>query len=141
MKKIFCFLFMLYLLLLTGCEIKSNYQFLNDTKNIVSIQIVQVTWDNSTHEFKEHTLSTIDDINMFLDEFCKLDCYSLYTDPLGIDDNSIVIKIIYNNQEYELISSGGRAQYTQKKGFQNYTGYRYFDDEPFQKLIEKYLIS
>lgn len=74
----------------------------------------------------------------FLKDFSQVSCYLHHTDPIGIEDNILVVKIIYKNGEYELIDAGGQAQYTNERRFRNYTGYRSFDDIEFKNLISKY---
>ena len=69
---------------------------------------------------------------------CCIDCYYHYTDPTGINENTTVIKVLYNSGEYELIDFGGQSTYTNENQYKHYAGYRYFDEEQFKNLITKY---
>ena len=66
---------------------------------------------------------------------CKAKIKYSFLNPIT---NICAIKIIYSNDDYELISSNGQARYTQKK-YKNYVGYYYFNDDEFDELIDKYL--
>ena len=138
MKKLLCLFIVLIVVFAGGCSIKAAYKFLQSPTEISVIEIVKVSRDESTGEIEQTTISTIDDIEVFLKDFSQVNCYLIYTDPKGIDDSALVIKIVYQDGEYELIDVRGQTQYTDESGFRNYTGYRSFDDIEFKNLISKY---
>ena len=109
------------MLLAVGCSIKAAYKFLQTPTEISAIEIVKVCEDETTGEIEQTTISTIDDIETFLKDFLQVDCHLIYTDPTGIGDNVLVIKIIYKDGEYELIDSGGQSKYTEERGFRYYS--------------------
>ena len=88
------------------------------------IEIVKVSRDESTGEIEQTTISTIDDIEVFLKDFSQVNCYLIYTDPKGIDDSALVIKIVYQDGEYELIDVRGQDVYKRQGYWYNADGIR-----------------
>ena len=70
-------------------------------------------------------ISTVQDHSAFLSDFRDVKCNTFFGDPRGVYEGDIVVKITYDNGEYELIRSLGRGFYS-------------FDQEQFNDLIEKY---
>ena len=141
MKKTIVYLFVCLILTasaMTSCKAKIKYSFLNPITNICAIKIVEVGADDSQGINEQTEIMVIEDIKAFIDDFTQLSCFKVYTDPLGVAPFEIAIKIIYSNDDYELISSNGQARYTKKK-YKNYVGYYYFNDDEFDELIDKYL--
>jgi len=128
-----CFLLILFL---GGCNVKAEYDFLYSVDEISAIEIVQVD-EESQEGFQQTMLAEIEDIETFLLEFNKLDCYSNYTDPIGIENGDIVIKVIYSNGDYEMIGCTGQAR-CEDGTFDNYVGRRYFEQEEYNNLIDSY---
>ena len=139
MKKIcICILTICTLLLTCGCGRLMEFEYMHPTDKIQTIEIVEVSFGD-TEEPSQTVLCTIEDIDAFIDDFEAMDCYDRFGDPLGINDGDTVIKITYNNGDYELINVMARAQCKDGK-FRNYKGaYFWFDDEQFQALLDKYL--
>lgn len=125
-------------ILLMGCEKKVDYEFLHSLDEVSVIEIVKVNDVYENDELKQEKMSEIENINEFFMEFQNLDCYSIYTDPQGIEGEQEIIKITYENGEYELIDVDGQATYTHSKKFKNYRGYYYFEQDQFDELINKY---
>ena len=126
------------LLLLTTCFKNVNYKYLDDPDQIISIEIVKCGEINSNGELPQTLISKVENTNQFLQDFEKLECKLIFTDPTGVGTNIVAIKFNYPNGEYELISAGGQANYTVQRGFQYYEGDRYFNQEQFDNLISKY---
>lgn len=116
-----------------------DYRFLHSMEEIDAIEIVKIDIDNSTGIIEQISICSIEDIDTFMDDFSRVTCYWHYSDPTAPGDDARVIKIGYNNGEYELIAADGQSQYTNDRLFQYYTGYRYFDEEQFDELISKYV--
>ena len=132
---IFIFICMLFL---SSCTMKAKYKFMHDPSTITKIEIVHIDNIIETKGVESTTLATITDTNAFLKDFEALSCYLIYTDPKGIDNGSDVIKITYDNNDYELIDCAGTSKFTSEGGFMHNKGYRYFADEEFSALINKY---
>ena len=145
MKKIILGIFVLMVVFFTlsACSGKKAYEFINEESEISTIEIVKLCeYDKEAGEFREEIISTIEDHSTFLSDFKKIDCYNHWSDPTGVEENDVVIKITYKNGEYELIHHYGQGKYRHFEDnpsfLQVYAGYRYFDEEQFNDLIEKY---
>ena len=138
MKIKVAFFIVAILLLLTGCPQKVSYEYLGNPKQIISIEIVKCGEIDSNGKLPQTLISKVENTNQFLQDFEKLECSLIFTDPKGLGTNIIAIKFNYPDGEYELISAEGQAHYTVERTFQYYKGYRTFDQEQFNDLISKY---
>ena len=144
MRKIYMIIIlMLTSVILSSCRHKETFQLLNEEVEISAISIVEISFDEEG-EVIQTELNTIEDIDAFLDDFREVDCYTYFGDPTGITVEGVeanVIKILYENDEYELINWNGQADYTLKRGFRFYRGFSVFDETQFNSLISEYLQS
>lgn len=119
-----------------------DYPFLHDASEIRAIEIVHVgEYDPETDVPIQTTLCTVEDIDVFLEKFAQVDCFRK-APPEYIGSDLTAIKIIYNNEEYELIGKNGPGTYTRSQEtdtweFQGLAFYA-FDDKQLQKLISEY---
>ena len=145
MKKniqVFLLLFAV-MLFITACRHKNTYDFLNSTDDIVSVSIVNLSFDEN-RALVETEVKQVADINGFLNQFSSLDCYTYFGDPVAATPEGTeetVIKILYDNGEYELINWRGQSRFLAERGLKYYAGYRVFDEQPFEALIKKLLES
>lgn len=124
-----------------SCRHRETYRLLNKETQIAGISLVLVSFDEQGNSVQTE-LKTIENKESFLEDFRKVDCYSHSGDPMGVTEEGvedIVIKVCYNNDEYELINCSGQATYTAERGFRFYRGYSVFDKEQFDILINKYM--
>lgn len=126
----------------TACRHKNTYDFLHSTDDIVAVSVVDLSFDEN-RALVETEVKQVADINGFLNQFSSLDCYTYFGDPVaatpeGTEDT--VIKILYDNGEYELINWRGQSRYLAERGLKYYAGYRVFDEQQFETFI-KYLLS
>lgn len=140
MKKISLLFVISCLFLYSSCRCSEEYNFLNPINEIKEIAIVKLDFDDNGY-LMETKIKTIENANEFLYDFQRVDCYIYFGDPTpatpeGIEDTAI--KILYQNNEYELINWNGQSKYTSEKGLIYYAGYRVFDEDQFETLIEKY---
>ncbi|MBQ4594129.1 MAG: hypothetical protein IJA81_05830 [Akkermansia sp.] len=106
---------------------------MNDVSEISAIEIVQLVGYNlDSYEFIENTLVTIENHETFIDEFSKLKCKTHYSEPHSLEEGEVVIKVTYNNGEYELIHA--KAQYRCRVKNRGY-GYQIFDEEQFNSFL------
>lgn len=139
-KKIVAPILVLICFFLYACRNQESYRFLNSTDEISEISIVTVSFSENA-DLIQTEIRKIQDVNLFLEEFRRVDCYSYYGDPVGIFEEGAtdtVIKILYENDEYELINWRGQTEYTIERGFRFYAGYNVFDENQFKSLIKKY---
>ncbi|MGN0517299.1 MAG: hypothetical protein ACI4II_01080 [Acutalibacteraceae bacterium] len=142
-KRVAIFIIALMCLLLVSCRQQETYSFLNSTDEISDISIVAISFDDDG-EMLQTEIKKIDDTDVFLDDFRSVDCYVYYGEPIGVTQegiDDIVVKISYDNDEYELINWQGQSEYTQERGFRYYVGFSVFDEEQFEALIEKYSVD
>lgn len=123
------------LIILSGCQKKVEYKFMYDQSEINTIEIIRVGEADESGVNEQEVLTSIDDINSFVDEFTQLTCYDHVGDPTGVYPDQIAIKVTYKNSEYELIAAGGQAHYTMKRQYVNYDGFYYFNKEEFNNFL------
>lgn len=144
MKKYISIIILVFSLLCASCRHRETYKFLYGQDTISSISIVNISFPEGWKKTKEiiHTeISTIDNFPLFLKDFHNVDCYTYFGDPTGVTEegiSAIVIRIIYNNGDYELINYCGQAEYTNTNGLNFYAGFSVFDKDQFDQLIDKY---
>lgn len=139
MKKIIIFSFLIcFIFLLSGCYLDVEYEFFHDTAEIVSIEIVEVLeYDHEKLSYKENVLATIENTDVFLQEFSEIHCREVFNDPETIEPNTIVIKVLYSNGDYEFINYIAQRK-CYKDSSRSHNGYFILDKEPFEALIKKY---
>lgn len=141
MKKISILFVLICITFCVSCRHREVYNFLNSFDKISSISIVRVSFDTND-ELREEELLKVENAHTFIKDFETIDCYKYFGDPRGLlngVDNDEVIKIDYQNGEYELINWFGQSEYTISRGFSYYAGYSVFDEEQFNSLIDEYL--
>ena len=142
-KSVFIFAIVLSLLcMLCSCNVRRSYNYMNDKEDIVEISLVSLHFAfNDVIEYTNN-VKEIDDIEKFLNDFEKLECYQWFGDPLGFweengDEGMIVIKFVYSNGDYELVGWDACARYTTEKGLGNHNGFRIFEEEQFNEFIQE----
>lgn len=131
----------LLLILLSGCGIKKTYRYMYEKSRIVGIDIVYVGDSVDDYVFEVEKVKTVSDTASFISAFEKLSCYLIYTAPKGIQSDSMAIKIIYDNGNYEIVGDGGAAYFIQSRGFENYHGRRYFNKDEFTSFLSSYIFA
>jgi len=124
-----------------ACRSRETYNFLHPVNEIYSVSIVDLSFDEN-EQLIQTEVHRINDIVSFLKDFRALDCYTYFGDPTGVTLEGVedtVIKISYNNGEYELINWRGQAEYTISRGFDYYSGFSIFDETRFHELLSNYL--
>ena len=86
-----------------------------EKSRIVGIDIVYVGDSVDDYVFEVEKVKTVSDTASFISAFEKLSCYLIYTAPKGIQSDSMAIKIIYDNGNYEIVGDGGAAYFIQSK--------------------------
>ena len=126
---------------LAACRVRENYDFLNATDEISEISIVSISFDEN-NEIIQTEVRKIEDTTAFLNDFKDVNCYTYFGDPTGVvveGEEDMVIKVSYQNGEYELINWRGQAEDTLEKDFSFYAGFSVFDEEQFEDLLMKYI--
>lgn len=148
LKIVACFLLVVCLLsCLYGCgmnlwRVAKSYDFLHDTSDIVSIEVVFVA--SFPEEAKEPIMtkmSQIEDQESFLKDFSKLPCYLKGTPPKIFPDQSFAVLLLYGNGDYELVHNQAQIKIWNHLESVDAYGNRWFDSEEFWGLVKKYAPS
>ena len=118
----------------SGCSLRIDYDFLNDTSEILTIEIVVINEFVAYSEPLYETICLIEDEQEFLNDFSKIECNKRFSDPKEIYKNVPVIRIAYKNNEYEFINYIG--QETSRNAYGNNVS---LNEEQFISFIEKYV--
>ena len=140
-KVVFILEIIVMLFCFVSCRYIKTYSLLNPIDEIESISIVIISF-NEQSDIVQTEVRKIEDIQVFLNKFSNIDCYTFYGDPRGLTnegEEDTVIKVCYKNGEYEMINWSGQAKYTKKRGFRFYAGYSVFDEDQFEALLSEYL--
>ena len=141
-KRIFCVLVICTTVMLSSCNIKKQYRLLHDETNISTIEIIEEFYDISTGTHSQHVLVVIDERAMFVERLLSMDYREniLSTDPRSFSNNTLAVKIVYDNGDYELLNNGTKALYYKGTDtFKNYAPMGSFDDFQFNSLLDSYL--
>lgn len=125
---------------MSGCKIKSSYDFENDSSLIDNVEIVSINYEivDNKENVSETTICEISDIEEFLIEFSKLNCYVYMGDPRGFHNDCIAIKFNYENGDYEITADIGKITYV--NGVNNYyQGFRAFEKNEFSTFLRKWI--
>ena len=141
-KKAYVMLFLVAIMLYAAsCRHRNTYDFMNPTDNIVAVAIVDLSFD-PVDILVDTEVKQVDDIDGFLKAFCALDCYTWFGEPIPAMQEGVkntVIKITYANGDYELINWNGQSEYRTERGLKYYAGFRVFDEQQFETLIDNTL--
>ena len=142
-KKILILLlvFASVLMQLTSC-IKGRFEYMHDKSEIKCIEIVDATYDYYEDRPVQHLIYPIDNIQEFLNELDRITTtfYIIGGYPVGIDTNTLAVKISYNNGDYEVFDSARKSLYYADSDYYDlYRGCDRFDYSKFDDLLTKYI--
>ena len=123
----------------SGCG-SEDFHFLQDQSQISSIEIVSIkyAYDANT-DGEEILVCKIENVSEFLEDFCQIE--HDYVHPPNRNSylqRQTVVKITYNNAEYEWISPVGNTCF-RLDGSDIFYGSGVLDDKQFAELITKYV--
>ncbi len=137
MKQIALFLSLIFLLFCCSCGFFGNQKYVCNVENVESVQIVMLdNYIETEYRYEYTILSQILDYKSFVDRLNKIDHSINWGDPRQMDIQFIVIKIEYNNGDFDLIHQD--AQCFNRSDVNQY-GYFFFNDEQFNSLISDYI--
>ena len=125
---------------LTSCE-KNNFEFLHESSEISSIEIVESRFDWEQNNYYANTLVRIDDKDSFLSELNGVAYRSsgIFAPVYSFSDSDIGIKIMYLNGDFEVIyNKHGRVKYTTSDNVTQTDNTGSFDGVEYNALLEKY---
>ena len=103
LRNLLCIFLIIIICISGGC--KKEYKFLQDSSQISSIEIVELTDNIIDGQIEQIVICVVGDTKGFMEDFEKIDCRGMFDDPTGVEPGEKAIKIIYNSGEYELIGS------------------------------------
>ena len=113
--------------------IELEYNFLLPETKICSVEIVKLGMSPE----EQYSICQVENITDFLKQFSEVDCFLNVAHPTKVENESIVFKISYGDDCYELIGVNGQSKlYYDHSPFD---GYRYFEEQQFSRLIELYI--
>ena len=127
---------------------KTDFEFLHSLSEIKAIEIVKINEIEQIQNVSAtppvidnapsfDVICTVQNIERFMEDFSKIECY-LSSPPKSPSAGDIGIKIIYNNENYEIICSRGQAEY--RNGFYySDCGRHSFDETQFDEMLSKYI--
>lgn len=138
--KLFKYISVILLSVLCCCScglVKEANTYTDRLDEIQKITIVELLeYDSDTYTYSEKQLREVLDVNVFMDEMLALKCDSNWGDPQQLQIGDVVIKLVYDNGDFDLIN--WRAQIKRRSGTNRY-GYMIFDEKEFDLLLSKYL--
>lgn len=121
----------------SSCGFFGDQKYICDVNNVKSVKIVSLDKYVEDEYCYEYTvLCEIVDRALFIEQLNNLDHSVNWGEPSQLDIGYIVIRIDYNNGDYDLLYSN--AQWFNRSGVNQY-GYFFFDEEQFNMLIADYL--
>ena len=119
--------------------VELEYNFLLRETNISSIEVVKLgEAENSYSVSEEQTvICKINNTDDFLKKLAGIDCFLNIKSPTKAQDGSIVFKISYGNDYYELIGANGQSKFYGENFALD--GYRYFNEQQFNNLMNSYI--
>lgn len=127
-------------LCLSSCSFKTEFEFLEETSKIVSVDVIEAICDNETSSYTQHHVLNITDVNTFLEKIGKLKHKSYtYTDVRSYAELLIGFKISYSNGDYEFFNDNQRVKYNADSGFENFGSGTYFKANEFYSLLFSYV--
>ncbi len=119
-----------------SCGLVGEQRFSCNIEEVKSVQIVRLDeYIEGQYRYDYTVLAEISNCETFVSDLNGLDYSVNWGDPRPMQTQYVVIKINYNNGDFDLIHSN--AQWFNRDG-KNRNGYFFFDEEQFDKLISKY---
>lgn len=134
---LFFVLCMALVLLLCSCGLFGPQRYACAIEEVVSAQIVRLDrYIEGEYRFDYTVLVQISNYELFIERLNQMNHSVNWGDPGRLHEQYIVIKINYNNGDFDLIYPN--AQWFNRSGV-NQNGYFFFDQEQFNALIADYM--
>lgn len=134
--SVLCIILMLFF---CSCGLFGAQEYVCDLERVKSLQIVKLDkYIEEEYRYEYTILSEISEKEAFVKRLNELEHSVNWGDPRQMDIQYIVIRIDYQNGDFDLIHQD--AQCFNRSGINQY-GYFFFDDEQFDMLISDYTIK
>lgn len=136
-KLTFYIMVVALILAFCSCGFFGDQKYYCDIETVETIQIVQLyKYIDGEYSYEYTVVSEISDRDTFVERLNGLNHSVNFGEPSQLDEGYFVIRIEYNNGDYDLLYSN--AQWFNRSGV-NQNGYFFFDEEQFNLLISDYL--
>lgn len=139
MKKIkftLCLILVFFMLLGCNSDFFGPQEYVCELENVKSVQIVSLDGVvKDEYRFEESILCEIEDISVFIERLNALEHSVNWGEPSVLEIGFVVIKINYNNGDFDLIHYSAQSFYRSGKKI---TGYFFFEEDQFDDLIADY---
>jgi hypothetical protein len=123
-------------ILCCSCGFFGDRKYTCEADSVESIQIVELGKVVEGEYYREYTvLAEVTDTASFVEKLNCLQHSVNWGDPVPVEEGYIVIRIDYQNGEYDYIHAD--AQIFHRSGV-SHSGFFFFDDEQFNDLIAEY---
>ena len=126
-----------------GCKAKDGYPYMNNTDEIKSIEIVLVNKNKDVYGHDlQTTLVVIEEKTQFIQDLSAIEFRHVFGYAYGVADGETAVKLIYSNNDYELITAVGIARYrASDDDYTHNAGTYTCSAEDFDALISKYMLK
>lgn len=137
MKRVLSLLCIIPMFLCCSCGLFGRQKYVCEIERVDSVQIVRLDkYVEGEYRYDYTVLLEISDCATFVSRLNELDHSVNWGEPQQMDIGYIVIRVNYNNGDFDLIHPD--AQWFNSSGTNQY-GYFFFDDEQFNSLISDYI--
>lgn len=133
-KCLFCAVFVVCLC--CGCGLLTE-EYVCNVDAVKSVYIVQLDQHiEDEYRFDCAVLCEVNDTTKFVDRLNSLDQHINWGDPRTLCAGYVVVRIEYENGDYDLIHPEATIQYYSNR---NHNAFVFFDTEQFENLISDYV--
>lgn len=138
MKRVSAFLCVLCIVILLtllccSCGLFGDQEYVCKVEDVASVQIIRLDkYVEGEYRYEYTVISQIDDVESFVSQLNDVKHSVNGGDPRQMNEGYVVIRIDYNNGDFDLIHPD--AQCFNRSGKNQY-GYFFFDEEQFNELI------
>lgn len=123
--------------LLCSCGFFGDQEYVCEIENVKSAQIIRLdTYVEGEYRYDYTVLCQIDDTSEFVEKLNNLPHSVNWGEPSDLEVGYIVIRIDYQNGDYDLIHPS--AQWLDRSDGSHY-GYFFFEKDEYEELISNYL--
>ena len=124
-----------------------EYGFYYPIENMVEISIVYISADENGGAALDE-IRNVDDREQFIKDFRAVECLPKFGEPStenvldNLDGPTKIIRILYDNGDFELIGHNGESRCKQGESpIPYYENFYEINEEQFNQLVEKYSVS
>lgn len=136
-RFLLCILCIIVMFFCSACGFFGEQRYICDVGKVESVRIIRLDkYIEGEYRYEYTVLSQISEYVTFVDQINRMEHSVNWGDPQQMDEQYVVIRIDYNNGDFDLIHPD--AQCFNRSGVNQY-GYFFFNDEQFDALISNYL--